>query len=514
MTIDELREWIKDEIVLHEGDVADWQWRQKGLTAEAKSLGLSDADFNRLVNQVSLNVQPDFGKISAIRSSILTMARQRRGKLTTVDIESMVNQAEPARLSRAFVTEKWIPALLQTLPVEPEVGSSPPPPPVPVQPVTEPGRPTGETPDSMRRKVIESLDDFKGRIPAPAIRSLFRTINYDETELAVAIWNYLQIHQYVADQEPTGDTLRDKLVSTDWQSRPTPTSISEPSPVNSFTYESPAPVVRSFTATPARVHQGQPVTLAWEVDNLLAVTIDDLGEGLSPNNRGWVKPAKTTDYTLFDANNNPLSTVRVEVIPHDRSGVYGVLFAMVLLAIIYWFIKSSNSKSSETRPKSKTEQTTSRQEQPPAVSAVSQPEKTDKREANTASDTTTQTAGPPVAIVETPQREESKVNTKPANEATDLPELEARTTTPNDARQGKYAEAFGDKPYDKVELGTDERGWRRARVNGRWGYVNEADEWVINPDYEAVTPFRGNTASVFLNGRLMTINRAGEQVRN
>jgi len=65
-----------------------------------------------------------------------------------------------------------------------------------------------------------------------------------------------------------------------------------------------------------------------------------------------------------------------------------------------------------------------------------------------------------------------------------------------------------------VELGADERGWRRARTNGRWGYVNNADEWVIEPEYEAVTPFKGNTATVFLNGQLLTITRSGELVRN
>lgn len=70
-----------------------------------------------------------------------------------------------------------------------------------------------------------------------------------------------------------------------------------------------------------------------------------------------------------------------------------------------------------------------------------------------------------------------------------------KPTTPADARQGKYEEAFGDKSYDKVELGADERGWRRARSNGRWGYINEADEWVIRPEFEAVTPFKGNTAA-------------------
>ncbi|UFH53617.1 WG repeat-containing protein [Spirosoma sp. KNUC1025] len=268
------------------------------------------------------------------------------------------------------------------------------------------------------------------------------------------------------------------------------------------------PIVRSFTATPARVRKGQPVTLEWEVENLLAVTIDDLGEGLSPKNRGWVKPSKSTDYSLFDANNNPLSTVRVEVIKPDRSGIYGVLFALALLAIIYWFIRSSNSRDTAPKPKPKTEKTSSRK-----LSNVSQ-QQPDTPVEETATDTPEESDSEPVATVTDILKNEDTQAPPPAEEPIARTEPETKPASPADARIGKYEEAFGDKPYDKVELGADEMGWRRARAKGRWGYVNQNDEWVIQPEFEAITPFRGNTASVFLNGQLMTINRSGEQVRN
>lgn len=246
------------------------------------------------------------------------------------------------------------------------------------------------------------------------------------------------------------------------------------------------------------------------MENLLAVTIDDLGEGLSPTNRGWVNPSKTTDYTLFDVNNNPLSTVRVEVIKPDRSGIYGVFFALALLAIIYWFIKSSNSRDSTPKSKRKTEQTTERK-----TTSVNR-QIPDKRaeETSEATDTPVKTTSKPTATLPDIPKKDDPPSTQPPDETIATTEPEPKPASPADARQGKYQEAFGNKPYDKVELGADERGWRRARSKGRWGYINEADEWVIQPEYEAVTPFRGNTAAVFLNGQLMTINRSGEQVRN
>ena len=119
----------------------------------------------------------------------------------------------------------------------------------------------------------------------------------------------------------------------------------------------------------------------------------------------------------------------------------------------------------------------------------------------------------PAGIDDRRQPSERASADKPASEREALDEPVTKPATPADARAGKYEEAFGDKPYDKVELGTDERGWRRARSNGRWGFISQNDEWVIPPEYEAVTPFRGNTAGAFLNGQLITINRSGEPVR-
>lgn len=504
MSLDELRERIKDEVVLHEGDVADYQWRQMGLTDEATKLGLSGPDFGRLVNQISLTVAPDLGRIAQIKSNVLELAHQRRGQLTDADLRQITQEAERAHLTRLFVIDRWLPTLLKQIPTTPE--------PPKTAPTPEPGlsspKPTtasAETADSARQKVTNILNEYNGHIPAPAIRSLLQSIQYDETELSSIIWNYLQIHEYVSSQEPQGNTLRDKITSTDWRYA-IKTSSSKPT-----ASPEPPPVVRSFTATPARVRKGEPVTLAWEVENLLAVTIDDLGQGLSPVNRGWVNPSKTTEYTLFDANNNALSTVRVEVIKPDRSGAYGVLFAVALLAIIYWFIKSSNSADNTPAPKRKTERTTERK-----TTGVSRqkPKKKAEEVTSEATDTRVETTSQPVVTVpDSPKKDNTPVK-QPSEEVAATAEPEPKPATPADARTGKYKEAFGDKPYDKVELGTDEQGWRRARSKGRWGYINEADEWVIKPEFEAVTPFRGNTAAVFLNGQLMTINRAGEQVRN
>ncbi|AQG78309.1 WG repeat-containing protein [Spirosoma montaniterrae] len=464
MTIDELREWIKDEIVLHEGDVAEWEWRKKGLTTEAKAIGLSDADFSRLVNQVSLSVQPDFGKISVVRDSILTLARQRRGKLTPADVETLVKQAEPARLSRAFVADKWIPALVQTLPVETEAVT--PPPVVENAPIVEPATTPGETAESMRRKVTDSLDDFKGRIPAPAIRSLFRTINFDEAELAVAIWSYLQIHEYVPERELISDSLREKLVSTDWRVRQPEPELS-PLPREQDLPPPPAPIVHTFTATPGRVRSGQDVRLEWDVANLLAVTVDDVGEGLSPQNWARVNPRKTTEYTLFDALNNPLSTVRVEVIPSDRSGLYGVLFALALLALIYFFIRNTNNTSQQ------------RQTDPPArvekrdVTEPAQPRKKQRRQ------------------------ETASVST---DEASDY-----RTQLPAPKKEIET-------DYDEILDDAGQFGERKARKGNRWGLWTD-DGWLIRPKYDDITEFRNGRATVINNGNDYQIDPEGKRIR-
>lgn len=471
MTETELTDRLREAIILNGPDI----WRTNGYLQDAQQAGLSTADALKRAGEVAQEVEANKLLFENIQARIARLAQPSRTHLIEQDLNQIVNAATSLKLSADFVRNRWVPTVLKQL-----VATSNP---QPVQPATAPpvvAQPTPK-PDS-----FEALLNTEPEPPKPNV-----TI---ETPVAAP-------QPVVQPVQPTPPAVIDVPVSA-------------PAPG----YPEPQPIVRSFTATPARIRKGQAVTLDWEVENLLAVTIDDLGEGLSPKNRGWVKPAKTTDYTLFDANNNPLSTVRIEVIPPDRSGIYGVLFALAILAVIYWFIKNNTARDSESRPKRKTEQSTS------YSGETSQPE-----ESSEASDPGPSTASPPTQATDTPKEatdepavaatNNRKKEEKPIVNADEEPapaqaEPEPKPATPADARQGKYEEAFGDKPYDKVELGSDERGWRRARSNGRWGYINEDDEWVIKPEYEAVTPFRGNTAAVFLNGQLMTINRAGEQVRN
>jgi hypothetical protein len=470
MTETELTDQLREAIVLNGPDI----WRTNGYLQEAQQAGLSTTDALKRATEVGQEVEKNKLLFENIQARITRLAQPSRSHLIEQDLNQIVNAATALKLSANFVRNKWVPNVLKQLVVTPN--------PQPVSPATAPPQPVvaqpTPTPDSFR----ELLND-EPKHPEPTV-----VIEHPVIELP----------------KPT----------------PTPPPTVTEAPVSSPTpsYPEPPPIVRTFTATPARIRKGQAVTLDWEVENLLAVTIDDLGEGLSPKNRGWVKPSKTTDYTLFDANNNPLSTVRIEVIPPDRSGIYGVLFALAILAVIYWFIKSNTSRDSESRPKRKTEQSTSysgemgRSEE---SSDAGSPGPAKNEAPSQATDApAAATDEPAVSSTDGLKKEEKTVINTDEESAPAQAEPDPKPTTPADARQGKYEEAFGDKPYDKVELGTDERGWRRARSNGHWGYINEADEWVIKPEYEAVTPFRGNTAAVFLNGQLMTINRAGEQVRN
>jgi len=455
MTETELTDRLREAIVLDGPDA----WRTNGYLQDAQAAGLSLPDALKRANGIGQEVSNNRILFQNIQARIARLAEPSRAHLIDQDINQIINAARSLNLSPEFVRNRWIPAELARHN------------PKPVPPVSEPD-PVVTPPVAPAADPYEDLIEPEPAPAPPVVRV---------TEPAPVV-------------EP-----------------PQPPPAPEPAYVPPAPLpEPPAPFVRTFTATPARVRQGQAVTIEWDVTNLLAVTIDDLGEGLSPKNRGWVKPKKTTDYTLFDVNNNPLSTVRVEVIPRDRSGIYGVLFALALLALIYWFIRNSNSGSRTEAEPSRQEQLADRSTTD-ETSALSRQEPAPEPTA-TETETTPATDEDESIASDTKPADEPKVR-EPEPQRVDEPAIEP-APTPADARQGKYEEAFGDKPYDKVELGTDERGWRRARSRGRWGYIDQNDQWVIEPEYEAVTPFRGNTAGAFLNGQLITINRDGEQVRN
>lgn len=220
MSLDELRERIKNELVLHEGNIADWQWNRTGLPTEARELGITD--FLRLVDDVARPLNAQFSKILDLQAVIRTIAVDTQKRLSDVQIGGFALEAERLGLSRSFVTEQWVPRILSqipdTEPTSPPVQPvSPSQPPQSTPPSSPPVSPAPDAAEAMRQKVRHSLDDYKEHIPAAVIRTLFRTIDYDETKLAEAVLAYLRDNFYAAETEPTGATLRDKLTSTDWR---------------------------------------------------------------------------------------------------------------------------------------------------------------------------------------------------------------------------------------------------------------------------------------------------------
>ena len=477
MTETELIDRLREAIVLDGPDV----WRSNGFLQDAQGVGLPLEVALKRANEVSQEVSSNGILFQNIQTRIARLAQPSRSHLVEQDLGQIVNAARSLNLSPDFVRNRWVPAELARL----KVGSAPPEPKQSPVPVSTPA------PVSQSDRFDDLLEIEEPPRPSAPVESTVQP----------------------TAPAPVPEPPKPPVFV------PTPVPVPAPPPVSvaPTPLVGPPPVVRSFTATPARVRKGESVTLDWEVENLLAVTIDDLGEGLSPKNRGWIKPSKTADYTLFDANENPLSTVRVEVILPDRSGLYGVMFALALLGLIYWFIKSNNATPTPDRKLDRqTERTTRRTAS--TNRRTRQPEPSEDVATDPAPNVAKKTVEVPVTSVPEklgkPEKSANKPTPSQPDPVEEAPaESVAKPSTPADARAGKYEEAFGDKPYDKVELGTDERGWRRARSRGRWGYINEADEWVIQPEYEAVTPFRGNTAAVFMNGQLMTINREGQQVR-
>lgn len=461
MTETELTDQLREQLILNGPDA----WQTGDYRYQAAQLGLSDEEARKRAMSVRDGVLANSLLLDQIRARIARLIEPSRVHLYEQDLSKIINAAGSLGLSPDFVRTRWIPAEKARLTPTPAVA-----------PTADLVRPTPEPP------VID--EPVKPNVVPPV----------------VAI---------PPVEEPPAPVVISEPVSVQPEPIATPEPVQYPTPEQLV---GPPPVVRSFTATPARVRRGQPVTLEWDVVNLLAVTIDDLGEGLSPKNRGWVKPSKSTDYTLFDANNNPLSTVRVEVIKPDRSGLYGVLFALALLAIIYWFVRSNNTKQPPRREETRTEETLNRLspatsvEPTPAVAEEPTPASVD-------------TVAAPVPAAPAPaEASPGKASEEPeaeADQATDTRTASADNTpaTPSDARQGRYEEAFGSRPYDKVELGVDDRGWRRARKNGRWGYIDQRDNWVIEPRFEAITPFRNDIASAFLDGQMLKIDRSGEPIR-
>ncbi|MGV3557939.1 WG repeat-containing protein [Larkinella arboricola] len=443
MTLEELRERIKNEVVLYEGELADWQWRQKGLVDEANELGITD--FTRLVNDISRQINRDFGKILDLKKKIVTVALQRQNRLSDTDINQFVAEAERIQLARPFVTEQWIPTILAALPAAPKAENpvKPEPNPLPQPPTPSPAAadlaPLPDKVESVRKKIKSILDDYDKHIQAQSLKFLFKAVDYDEAALAEEIRRYLSENYYASVNPPRGNTLKEKLISTDWRhlswwEKETPKTSPEPAAyVKTPTGYTTPPNPTVSSAPPPWPSAEKP---------------QNLPPALSP------EPPKKGG--LSDAALIGLA----------------VLSALVIIWVVLRITRGANEEEEPVRP--------------PSKSSTSQHRSVHHgRKVSRASLTFGKT--------KKPLRDEK---TDLVENTSDEPEKELRTPD-----------------FDAVDDRAGEFGLRPAQKGSLWGYINEENVWVIEPQFDLATPFNAGKASVELDGNQFFINRQGSRIR-
>ncbi|MFC5411186.1 WG repeat-containing protein [Larkinella bovis] len=456
MTLEELRDRIKNEVVLHEGELADWQWRQKGLVAEASELGITD--FTRLVNDISRQVNRDFGKILDLKKKIVTVALQRQHKLTAADMTQFVMEAERVQLSRTFVVDQWIPAILEALPasVEPEPVLLPENPPSVVSAGTAPPPPNPSEPapstdkvESVRKKIKSILDDYDKHIQAQSLNFLFKAVDYDEAALAEEIRRYLSEHYYASVHPPRGTTLKEKLISTDWR--------------HLSWWEKDQSKPADSVKTPVGY-----------------TTSTTLNAGGTPHR----PPAMPLPVSEKPPGHVPPAVQPTE--PPKKSGLSDV--ALILLAvlsalILIWVVLRLTRGTEEEE-------------------AVPKPPKSSKNQSLDPG-----RKGKPAKPPKTGLGGKKKL--LPEEER---PESASSTDKTGKNRPGRAGE-IRTVDFDEVDNTVGEFGLRPARKGGWWGFVDESNTWVIEPQFELATPFNNGKASVELDGNQFFIDRYGKRIR-
>ncbi|MGA0559180.1 WG repeat-containing protein [Larkinella sp. VNQ87] len=452
MTLEELRDRIKNEVVLYEGELADWQWRQKGLVAEANELGISD--FTRLVNDISRQVNRDFGKILDLKKKIVAVALQRGKQLTEADIAQFVTEADRVQLSRAFVTEQWIPAILNALP---ETAATPidPAKPAPVaEPTTPPISSVSETAPSVdkveavRKKIKSILDDYDKHIQAQSLKFLFKAVDYDEEALAEEIRRYLSENFYASVNPPRGNSLKEKLISTDWRH------------LSWWEKDQTKPTEYVRTATGYTTPPAPPETASLNRPPV----VHELPRSSPPP--PVVVPAPPKKSGLSDAALIGLA----------------VLSALILIWVVLRLTRGEDEEDPVRKPsKNRTSQQRATYQIPKASAASLTPSRT-------------------VGGTEE-----------------DVPVLDETENQPIEKPASSFAQTNEDPPtrdFDKVDETVGEFGLRVASKNNRWGYINDKNNWVIEPQYELATPFTNGKASVELDGNQFFIDRYGNRIRD
>lgn len=62
-----------------------------------------------------------------------------------------------------------------------------------------------------------------------------------------------------------------------------------------------------------------------------------------------------------------------------------------------------------------------------------------------------------------------------------------------------------------LDVGTYSEGLAPAQAsNGKWGFINERQVWVVSPRYQQVKPFSNGKAAAQMNGKWGFINSRGQ----
>lgn len=443
-----LQERIKEEIVIRRGQVKDRQWRQTGLLDEAAREGIPTEEFRRLVNEVSRQV--NFEKLTDLRRRLEdTLLAPPPFELHQTQTDEFVAEAERMGLSATFVRERWIPTLiadLKNMPAtSPTLTEPPPPSPTPPAPNStlepQPFQAPGITDNgAIRERVRTILDEQQGHITARELRLLFRAIPADERVLAEEILAYLSANFYAAETEAKGVTLQEKLLSTDWRhlSWWNKEPESQPAPTPTFV----PPVIEPVRATPP--------------------------------------PAMPPPMPAPRASN---------------AGLWGAMFAVAVLLILYFLIKPNAKKREQDGGDSvRTEQ---QDERPARDSETTKRKRERKNRPETSSDTRSEQG-------QSSENEIADTRPVPAKAPAE------RTSTPDE----KPVVDENRKPaqrYDQILETTGQFGERQARLGHRWGLWRKGD-WMILPIYDDITVFNNNRASVALKGKTYEIDEKGNAV--
>ena len=451
MTQAELENLIREEVVLK----GPYEGLEGMLLDRVQPLGLDIDHIRHLLNRVRIQLDNNGELLDELRGRIRLLGQRRAGRLTPDDLHGLAADAARLYLTPDFVRTRWVPFLL--------TGEAAPPPPA-AAPEQAPPPPAAPPPqEDVPRRIRQLLDDSDGHVPVQTLRFLFRAIDHDEQALAEHILAYLSEQFYASVTTPRGQTLKEKLLSTDWRHLSYWERSEIPAP--------PAPHLLAFEATPATVRRGEAVVLRWSAAHTPSVTLIGVGQNLPLEGSRTVVPAKTTSYVLRDESGSQLGAVTVEVArPRlvDRAGLWGVLLALLMLGTMVWLIRHDSGEEREPAPP------TTRRTEPvaePVPSGEPRPER-------------------PLPEAEPPPA---------ANEDKSSPD-----PTPEPDRP---------LPYDQLLEGSGDFGEQRAKKDGLWGlYLPTDDRWLIKPRYDDITVFNDGRARVILDGTEYEIDPSGQRL--